>query len=117
MGGLAVKALVTTVNTLTTQPGLANHSAQRPALVRGTFVAEEHGAGLNSPLGGIVEYTDIGVKADNQIALLRLQANLRGSIGAAEADNVLECILGILVFRGRSKTLATTEICPKDGQA
>jgi hypothetical protein len=117
MRRLAIEALVTAEDTLTTQPGLADHAAQSTALVRGALVAEEHGTRLNSPFSRVIEHTNISIKADNQVTLVRLQANLGSSVGTAETDNVLEGVLGVLVFGRRGQALATAEVCPQDGQA
>lgn len=76
------------------QPGLADHTAHGAALVRRALVAEEHGARLNDPLGGIVEDTEVGVEAWHEVALGLVQTDLGGGVGAAEAHDVLEGLLG-----------------------
>lgn len=116
MRRLAIEALVTAEDSLTTQPGLTDHAAQSTALVRGALVAEEHGTRLDGPFGRVIENTNISIEADNQVTLVRLQANLGGSVGTAEADDVLEGVLGILVFWRRGQAFATAEVCPENGQ-
>lgn len=114
---LVVEASVPAKHALTPQPGLPDHAAQGAALVGGALVAEEHGAGLDDPLGRVVEDTDIGVEADAQIALAGFQADLGGGVGAAEAHDVLERVLGVLVVGGGCQALATAELGPEDGEA
>lgn len=114
---MAMEALVAAEDTLTTQPGLADHAAQSTALVGRALVAEEHGARLDGPFGRVIKNTNISIKADNQVALVRLQANLGSSVGTAETDDVLKGVLGVLVFWRGSQALPAAEVCPENGQA
>lgn len=121
-------ALLTSKDFLAAQPSLADHTTQHAALIRRAFIAEEHGVRLDRPLGSIVEDADIRVAAGDEIALLRLQTDLRGGVGAAETDDVLESTFGggvvvvvidvVIVCRGSAgEVLATAELSPEDGQA
>lgn len=110
------EVIFTTEDALTTEPGLADHSAQSAALVGGALVTEEHCARLDSPLSRVIEDTDVSVKASTQVTLAGLQADLSSGVGAAETNDVLQCVPGVHVLRRGSQTLATAELCPKDGQ-
>ena len=112
-----VKALLTAKDPLTTQPSLANHTAQRTALVWRALVTEEHGRRLDSPLGRIIKDTDISIEADDQVTLLRLQTDLGSGISAAETDDVLQGVLCVFIFGGGGQALAAAEVCPEDRQA
>ena len=115
-GFLVIKARLPAEDTLTTQPGLADHTAQGAALVGRALVAEEHGARLNDPLGRVVEDANVRVEAHTQITLAGLQANLGSGVGTAEADHILQGVLGVLVVGGWGQSLATAEFGPEDGQ-
>lgn len=85
-------------------------------MVGGALVSEEHGRRLNSPFGGIVEDANIRVESNGQLTLLLFKTNLCSGVSAAEADDVLQGTLSVLVIRRRGQTLPTTELRPEDGK-
>lgn len=116
-GCSGTESLVAAEDRLTTEPRLAYHSTELLALVRRALIAEEHSRRLDGPLGGVIEDADIRVEADDQITLLFLQTDLGGGVGAAEADDVLEGVLGVDVLGRRGETLPTAELGPENGQS
>lgn len=48
---------------------------------------------------------------------MRLQTDLGGGVGAAEADDVLQSDLGVLLIGREGEALAAAELGPEDGQA
>lgn len=111
------ESLVPTEDGLTAEPRLADHAAELLPLVGGALVPEEHGGGLDDPLGGVVEDADVRVKPDDQVALLLLETDLRGCVGAAEAHDVLEGVLGVDVLGRRGEAFPAAELAPEDGEA
>lgn len=51
---------------LASQPGLPYDTLHGFALVRGTFVSEQHGAWFNHPFCLVIENAHIAIKADSQ---------------------------------------------------